>query len=122
MGGGQSTSTTQTNNPPAWAVPLLERGAGDALKLYNSGQGYNVYQGPTQADMSAQTLGGMNGLLAATGFTGAPVQNQTPQQMFPDVMKLLAAQTNVNKPPPKAKQGARAKRDAPADYINYHDS
>ena len=103
MGGGQQTSTQQTNEPPAWATPLLKRAAGDAMGLYDSGQGYNVYQGPTQAGMSDQSLGGMNALLAATGYTGAPVANQTPQQMFPDVMKLLAAQTNVNKPPPKMK-------------------
>jgi hypothetical protein len=121
-GGGQSTSTTQTSSPPEWALPLLQRGAGDALKLYNSGQGYNVYQGPTQAQMSGQTLGGMNSLLAATGYEGAPVQNQTPQQMFPDVMKLLAAQTGVNRPPQKAKPGARAKRPGASDYTNYHDS
>jgi hypothetical protein len=92
MGGGQSTSTTQTNSPPEWARPLLELGAADAMKMYQSGEGYNVYRGPTQAQMSGQTLGGMNSLLAATGYTGAPVQNQTPQQMFPEVMKMLAAQ------------------------------
>lgn len=110
MGGGQSTSSQQTSSPPEWALPLLQRGAGDALKLYESGKGYNVYQGPTQAQMSGQTLGGMNSLLAATGYAGAPVQNQTPQQMFPDVMKLLAAQTGVNKPPDKFKKHPRDKR------------
>lgn len=119
MGGGQSTSSTQTNEPPAWAVPLLQRGADDALKLYESGQGYNVYQGPTQAQMSGQTLGGMNGLLAATGFQGAPVQNQTPQQMFPEVMKLLAAQTGVNKPPTPPKDDQRARQKKPKSLVNY---
>lgn len=115
MGGGKSTSTTQTNTPPEWAKPLLERAAGDAMGLYDSGQGYSVYQGPTQAGMSGQTLGGMNALLAATGYSGAPVQNQTPQQMFPDVMKLLAAQAGVNRPPTKYKQQARQKMPALAD-------
>lgn len=118
MGGGQSSSTTQTNEPPAWARPLLTRAAGDALGLYDSGQGYNVYQGPTQAKMSDQTLGGMNSLLAATGYSGAPVQNQTPEQMFPDVMKLLAAQTGVNKPPQKFEQPGRRQKKTPR-LVNY---
>jgi hypothetical protein len=124
MGGGQSTSTTQTNSPPEWARPLLELGASDAMKMYQSGEGYNVYRGPTQAQMSGQTLGGMNSLLAATGYTGAPVQNQTPQQMFPGVMKLLAAQTGVNKPPTKFKRPGRDKKTAAGNsaYFTHSDS
>lgn len=123
MGGGQSTSTQQTNSPPAWAEPLLQRGAADALSLYESGSGYNVYQGPTQAQMSGQTLGGMNSLLAATGYQGAPVQNQTPQQMFPDVMRLLAAQTGVNKPPQTpATRSPRQKKSVPLGSYTHSDS
>lgn len=90
--GGQTTTSTQSNEPPAWARPLLEKGASEAMNLYNSGSGYNVYNGPTQAGMSDPTLSGMNSLLAATGYKGAPVQNQSPEQMFPQVMAMLQQQ------------------------------
>lgn len=90
--GGGTTTQTQTNEPPAWAAPLLKQAAGDAQKLYDSGSGYNVYRGPTRAGMSDQTLSGMNGLLAATGYKGAPVANQSPEQMFPQVMQMIQQQ------------------------------
>lgn len=74
---GKSSTTTQTNKPPEWSEPLLETAASDAMNLYNSGTGYNVYKGPTQAGFSDPSLSAMNSLMAATGYTGAPLSNQT---------------------------------------------
>lgn len=90
MGGKSSKQETkQTNEPPSWAKPALERAGQDALKLYDSGVGYNTYTGPTQTDLSAPTLGGMNGILAATGFQGAPVTNQSINSVVPDVNAIM---------------------------------
>lgn len=97
--GGQTQHTTQTNAPPAWAEPLLRRAAGDAMNLYDAKSGYNIYQGPTRADMSPQTLAGMNAIMAATGGPMG-ITNQTPQQLFPDVMRLLRQQQRQKKNPP----------------------
>lgn len=69
MGGsskGSSQQTTQnstsTSAPPSWAKPLYTQGAADALNLYNSGQGGNVYQGQRVADLSGQTQSAASGL------------------------------------------------------------
>jgi hypothetical protein len=74
---GKSTKSTQENKPPEWAEPLLRQAAGGAQDLYNQGVGYHAYTGPTQAPLSDATLSGMNSLLAATGYPGAPVSNAT---------------------------------------------
>jgi hypothetical protein len=72
---GKSTKTTQENKPPAWAEPLLKQAASEAQGLYNQGVGYHAYTGPTQAPLSDPTLGGMNAMLAATGYTGPRISN-----------------------------------------------
>jgi hypothetical protein len=73
----KSTKSTQTNEPPAWAKPLLQKGASEGMRLYDEKSGYNVYTGPTQAQFSPQTLGGMNRMMAATGGGGAgPITNE----------------------------------------------
>lgn len=81
MGSKSSTQKTE-NNPPEWSKPLLEKGAAEAMKLYDSGRGYGIYDGPTQSQFSPTSLQGMNALLAATGG-GAPITNEgvfnTPQ-------------------------------------------
>ena len=78
MGGNLKGSTTQntkqTSEPPAWAKPLLEKAAGSAQALFDSGQGYNVYRGPTMADFSQQKIDALNKIMALTGG-GAPVSN-----------------------------------------------
>lgn len=76
---------TQTSAPPAWAAPLLKKVAGTAMDLYDRGEGYNTYRGPTQAPLSDVTLGGMNSLLAATGYQGAPVSNESINALIPEV-------------------------------------
>ncbi|TPN03809.1 hypothetical protein FJ973_29645 [Mesorhizobium sp. B2-1-3] len=74
--GSKESKTTQQNDPPDWAKPLLTKGANDAMKLYDEKKGYNVYGGPTQAQFSPTTLQGMNSLMAATGG-GAPITNES---------------------------------------------
>lgn len=53
--GGSTQKTEQTNKPPEWAQPLFEQSAKDAQNLYNSGSGFNVYQGSSIAPQSQQT-------------------------------------------------------------------
>lgn len=95
--GGKSTETKQTNEPPAWAKPLLEKGAQAGMDLYNRGVGYNVYDGPTQGQFSAPSLQGMNSIMAATGGGGgAPITNEsvfnTPQiQQARQAVQQIAA-------------------------------
>ena len=69
MGGSSSgkgsktkQTSTQTSAPPEWAAPLFKTGAKDAMNLYNSGQGGNVYQGERVADLSDTTKNAINGL------------------------------------------------------------
>jgi hypothetical protein len=76
----KTSKTEETSNPPAWAMPLLQKGAGDAMALYNSDKGYHPYMGPTRAGFSDVSLGGMNNALAATGYKGAPVTNDSWQK------------------------------------------
>jgi hypothetical protein len=86
---GKTTKTTQENRPPAWALPGLETAGRDALDLYNRRVGFDTYRGPTQADLSDVTLGGMNSLLAATGYQGGPVSNQSINANIPDVEAIM---------------------------------
>lgn len=103
MGKSTKQESKQTNEPPKWAKPALERAGHDALALYDSGSGYNTYTGPTQAGLSDVTLGGMNGILAATGFKGAPVSNQSINANIPNVQAIMQ-QALANKPQPAMAQ------------------
>lgn len=134
MGKSTKQETTQTNQPPKWAEPALQQAGKDALALYNSGSGYNTYTGPTTAPLSDVTLGGMNNMLAATGYQGAPVTNQSIMSQVPDVQAIMQ-QAMANKPQPqlaqplwqekqtpmmtlfRPKTGER--REVPADQINF---
>lgn len=87
--GSKKSETKQTNEPPKWAAPLFQQAAGDAQALYNSKTGYNTYTGPTQADLSAPTLTGMNSALAATGYTGTPITNESVNANIPDVFSIM---------------------------------
>jgi len=110
---GKSSETTQKNEPPSWAKPLLTRGASDALKLYDAKKGYNVYSGPTQAQFSPTTLQGMNSLLAATGG-GAPITNDSVfnNPAIQGARQQLADQAaqNAQQPQQPAAQGGWEKR------------
>lgn len=57
-----STTTTQKNKPPKWAAPLFRESAREASSLYNSGSGFNVYDGSRVAGLSDQTMTGINAL------------------------------------------------------------
>ncbi|CAN7494112.1 hypothetical protein LJR231_003460 [Phyllobacterium sp. LjRoot231] len=103
MGKSSKQETTQKNEPPEWAKPALERAGQDALKLYDSGAGYNTYTGPTQAPLSDMTLGGMNNMLAATGYQGAPVSDQSINASVPNVQAIMQ-QALANKPKPQLSQ------------------
>lgn len=94
---GKSTTSKQTSEPPAWAKPLLTKAASEGMRLYDAGVGYNVYDGPTQAPLSDATLGGMNMILAATGYGGAPVTNQSIDALVPDIKPLIAQAAARNK-------------------------
>ncbi|MDW6020234.1 hypothetical protein SAZ10_00495 [Mesorhizobium sp. BAC0120] len=102
---GKSTKTTQENKPPAWAEPLLKQAAGDAQNLYNQGVGYHTYTGPTQAGYSDPTLSGMNSLLAATGYSGPKVTNQS-WQNTPEIQ--AAQQLLTQQAAAKSSQQTRA--------------
>ncbi|QAZ46762.1 hypothetical protein C1M53_31405 [Mesorhizobium sp. Pch-S] len=108
MGSKSSTQKTESN-PPKYALPVMERGAQDALALYNSGKGYNVYDGPTQAQFSPTSLQGMNALLAATGG-GAPITNEgvfnTPQiQQAQQAIAAVKAKNAAAQPAPASGPG-----------------
>lgn len=62
---GGSSTTKQENNPPSWAKPGFEVAGKEALDLWKSGAGGNVYMGSTVADLSDTTMQGINDLAAA---------------------------------------------------------
>lgn len=66
----KTTKQESENRPPAWAAPLFSQSASEATNLYNSGSGGGVYQGQTVADLSGQTMAGVNQL--ASAGTNAP--------------------------------------------------
>ena len=66
---GTSTSSTQTNDPPAWAKPLFSQSASEAQNLYNAGVGGNTYQGNTVNPLSDTTMAGINQLATAGANT-----------------------------------------------------
>jgi len=58
-----SSSSTSTVAPPSWAKQNFQTGARDALNLYNSGQGSQVYQGQRVIDsLSPQAQQGQQNL------------------------------------------------------------
>lgn len=73
---GSSQKQTTTNAPPAWAEPNDKQAAGDALNLYNSGQGGNVYQGQRVAGLSGNTMGGINGMTNAANMYNSDAVNR----------------------------------------------
>lgn len=65
--GSETPSTTQqkqvqTSAPPSWVENIFKRGGKDALNLYASGAGGNVYGGPRVAPLSAPTYQAIGGL------------------------------------------------------------
>ncbi|MBB5074430.1 hypothetical protein HNQ69_001572 [Bartonella callosciuri] len=66
MGSKRPTETqqrqVQTSAPPSWVDNIFKQGATNALGLYNSGAGGNVYNGPRIAPLSAPTTHAIGGL------------------------------------------------------------
>lgn len=62
---GSKTTTTQESKPPAWATPLFERSAKDALALYRSQPEIPPYAGSAVADLTPTTMQGVNQLAQA---------------------------------------------------------
>jgi len=61
--GGKSSTTEQSNEPPAWAAPLFHQSAGEAQRLYNSNKGFNVYGGDRVANMGGGQKQALNNML-----------------------------------------------------------
>lgn len=81
--GASTTKTTSESKPPAWATPLFTQSAGEAQKLYASGAGGNVYQGPTVAGLGGTTQSGISGVKDAANAwnTTGPVSATNLQDM-----------------------------------------
>lgn len=69
MGGKTKTTqnSTQTNNAYAPVNPVLQQGAGVMKDYVNNPASNAVYQGPRIADMSGDTLSGLEGLRNSSG-------------------------------------------------------
>lgn len=62
MSGKNETTQTQTNEPYAAAKPLLDKGMGDALKMYNNGGLVKANTQSTVVPYAQQTTAGMNSI------------------------------------------------------------
>ncbi|MCX2699282.1 tail fiber domain-containing protein [Ochrobactrum chromiisoli] len=74
--GSSKQESTQTSEPPSWAKPLFTTSAKDALNLYNSGQGGNVYQGQRVTDLNGTTTGAVNKLTGAADMYNSDAVNK----------------------------------------------
>ena len=75
-GGGQTPSTTvqqtkQSNEPPAYIQPYLQKGIQDLTTLYDKGQAPGYYPGATVAAPSANTQAALSALYER-GVRGSP--------------------------------------------------
>ena len=75
-GGGQTPSTTvqqtkQSNEPPAYIQPYLQKGIQDLTALYDKGQAPGYYPGATVAAPSANTQAALSALYER-GVRGSP--------------------------------------------------
>lgn len=66
---GTSSTTKTESKPPEWSIPAYKMAGQEAIDLYNSGAGGNVYQGSTVAGLSDTTMGGINSLATAGANT-----------------------------------------------------
>ena len=127
MGGGmkgtQKQSTSQSSAPPAWAKPLLERTAADAMKMYSSGQGYNTYRGPTQAEFSPQKLQALNKMMTMTGG-GPAVTNEAifgaGNKQVQQVRDMIANQQIAEQQRKAAEAAAAAAAKKPQQRARYY--
>lgn len=117
-----SKSSTQetTNEPPEWAKPLFEQSARDAQKLYNSDNGFHVWQGPSVVQPSRWTQMGMQGLLSeALGGNRSSYDVSAP--FLPSVKsqnKPFTPQPPPQQPTDKTKDDGTPKPNHPATITN----
>lgn len=78
MGGSNKTTTTSSAQPYAASKPLLDKGMGDALKLYNEGNLVQPNTMSTVVPYADQTVAGMNDLqsLAQSNMGGQGLSGQ----------------------------------------------
>lgn len=78
MGGSNKTTTVSSNDPYKAAKPLLDKGMGDALKLYNKGALVKPNTMSTVVPYAEQTLAGMGDLqsLAQANMGGQGLSGQ----------------------------------------------
>lgn len=81
MGGGQQPSTSiqqtkQSNEPPAYIQPYLQKGIQDLTGLYDSGTAPAFYPGPTVATPSSATQAALTALYQR-GAQGSPYGKAT---------------------------------------------
>jgi hypothetical protein len=72
MSGDNTTTQTQTNSPYKAAQPLLDKGMGDAMKLYNSGGLVKPNTQSTVVPYAQQTQQGMNSIQQTANDALAP--------------------------------------------------
>lgn len=71
-GNDNKTTTVQSNEPYKAAKPLLDKGMGDALSLYNKGRLAPVNTSSTVVPYAQQTMQGMNAIQANANHAMAP--------------------------------------------------
>jgi hypothetical protein len=91
VSGDNKTTTTQTNQPYAAAKPLMDKGMGDALKMYNSGGLVKPNTMSTVVPYAQQTTQGMNAIQQNATDAMAPGG-------FSDQFKSIIGQGGFNDP------------------------
>lgn len=61
-GGSKNSTTVQSNEPPAYAIPYLADIATKANHMFTNDHGFNPYEGQTYAGMSDTTAGALDSL------------------------------------------------------------
>lgn len=80
--GGKTSTTKVENDPPEWAAPLFEKGAADAMRLYNQGVGGKVYSGDTVAAWGPRLTAGVQALTNAGNSSPAFTASQNKYSQY----------------------------------------
>lgn len=114
MSGGDSpshTTSTQTQEPPAYVVPYLQGAAQQSQALYNRGPN-QYYEGQTVTPFSAETEQALSGT-AARATNGSPITDNA-QTYTADVLggKYLNSNPYIDETFNRAAQGTRSQLDS----------
>lgn len=113
MGGSSKTTTTSSAQPYKASKPLLDKGMGDALKLYNDGSLVTPNTMSTVVPYSEQTMQGMGDLtniaqnnMGGQGLSGqlqgiinSGGYNQDQQTALDGIRSTATSQFNINEDP-----------------------